>query len=208
MKSYTAAWGIPRGADADPGLGPRKTAIQDNVADALTLLRRPVSLAGVLGLTLAFSFVAFLRFGWAPQFWSLVPLLTALPLIIVLDLQAKVIPDVVTLPGIVYALAIAAALDRPPLLEAVLGALVGGGLLLLVAVISRGALGGGDIKLMAMLGAALGWKSALVVLAVSQVAAALVVLGLLIARRAGRRYPLPVGAIISFFGALMLLGAP
>jgi hypothetical protein len=57
-----------------------------------------------------------------------------------------------------------------------------------------------------MLGAALGWKGALVVLAFSQMLAALVALGLLIARRAGRHDLLPVGAIISLLGAVMLLG--
>ena len=61
---------------------------------------------------------------------------------------------------------------------------------------------------MAMLGAALGWKGALAVLAFSQLAAALVALGLLIGRRAGRRDPLPVGAVMSLMGAVMLLGGP
>ena len=203
-----AARGVPRGAEADPRLRSGETAIQDNVTHDLALLRRPASVAAVLGLALALSVVAFLRFGWTPQFWGLVPLLIALALTVVLDLRAKTIPDVVTLPGIVYALALAAVLESPPFWEAVLGALAGGGILLLVAVVSRGAVGGGDIKLMAMLGAALGWKGALVVLAFSQVAAALLALGLLIARRAGRRDPLPVGALIALLGAVMLLGGP
>ena len=81
-------------------------------------------------------------------------------------------------------------------------------MVLLVAVISRGAIGGGDIKLMAMLGAALGWKGALVVLAFSHVAGAIVALGFLIARRAGKRDSLPMGALISLLGAVMLLGGP
>lgn len=208
MKSHTAARGVPCGAEADPRLRSGESAIQDDVAYALALLRRPMSVAGVFGLALALSVVAFLRFGWTPQLWGLVPLLIVLAVIVVLDLRAKVIPDIVTLPGIVYALALAAVVETPPLREAVLGAVAGGGILLLLAVVSRGAFGGGDIKLMAMLGAVLGWKGALLVLAFSQVAAALVALGLLIARRAGRRDPLPVGAFISLFGALMLLGGP
>ena len=89
-----------------------------------------------------------------------------------------------------------------------LGAVTGGGIVWLVAVVSRGAVGGGDIKLMGMLGAALGWKGALAVLAFSQVAAALVALTLLIAQRAKRRDLLPVGAIISILGIVMLLGGP
>jgi leader peptidase (prepilin peptidase) / N-methyltransferase len=138
--------------------------------------------------------------------WCLVPLLIALAVIIVLDLRTKFIPDVVTLPGIVYALAVNAFVQSPSLGQALLGAVVGGGIVFLIAVVSRGAVGGGDIKLMAMLGATLGWKGVLAVLAFSQVAAALVALGLLITRRAGRHDRLPVGSIISLLGAVMLLG--
>jgi prepilin signal peptidase PulO-like enzyme (type II secretory pathway) len=208
MKSYTAARGVAHSVQANARLGSGGTTIQDEVAYALALLRRPMSVAGVFGLAVALFLVAFLRFGSTPRLWGLVPLLIALAVTIVLDLRAKVIPDIVTLPGIVYALALAAVVGTPPLREAVLGAVAGGGILLLLAVVSRGAFGGGDIKLMAMLGAALGWKGALVVLAFSQVAAALAALGLLIARRAGRRDPLPVGAVISLLGAVMLLGEP
>jgi len=180
--------------------------MQDEVACALALLRRPLSAGGVLALALTFSIVAFLRFGWTPRLWCLVPLLIALAVIIVLDLRTKVIPDVLTLPGLVYALAVAAFGESASLGQAVLGAVAGGGIVFLIAVVSRGAMGGGDIKLMAMLGAALGWQGALAVLAFSQVAAGLIALGLLIARRAGRRDTLPVGAIISLLGAVMLLG--
>jgi prepilin signal peptidase PulO-like enzyme (type II secretory pathway) len=201
MKTRTAIWGVPRGAGADPRLH-----TWDQAARALALLRRPASVAAVLALALTFSAIAFLRFGWTPRLWCLMPLLIALAVIIVLDLRTKVIPDVVTLPGIGYALALAGFVESPSLGPALLGGVAGGGIVFLIAVISRGAVGGGDIKLMAMLGAALGWKGAVAVLALSQVAAALVALGLLIARRAGRHDELPVGAIISLFGVVMLLG--
>jgi leader peptidase (prepilin peptidase)/N-methyltransferase len=208
MKTCTAAPGAPRGAGADPWLRSGDTAMQDEAACALALLRRPLSAGAVLALALTFSVVAFQRFGWMPRLWYLVPLLIALAVIIVLDLRTKIIPDVVTLPGIVYALAVAAFGESPSLGQAVLGAVAGGGIVFLLAVVSRGAVGGGDIKLMAMLGAALGWQGALAVLAFSQVGAGLIALGLLIARRAGRHDTLPVGAIISLLGAVMLLGGP
>lgn len=182
--------------------------MQNQLAYALSLLRRPAYVAGVLALGLTSTLVGFLRFGWTPRLWYLLPLLIALALIIVLDVRTKIIPDIVTLPGIVYALVLAAFMENPWLGSAVLGAVAGGGIVLLVAVLSHGAVGGGDIKLMAMLGAALGWKGALAVLAFSQLAAALVALGLLISRGVGRRDTLPVGAIISFLGTIMLLGAP
>jgi leader peptidase (prepilin peptidase) / N-methyltransferase len=194
-------WGVGRGAGANARL-----RAEDQTACALALLRKPSSAAAILALAPTFSAIAFLRFGWTPVLWSLMPLLVALAVIIVLDIRTKVIPDAVTLPGIVYALAVTAFVKSPSIGQALLGAVVGGGIVFLIAVISRGAMGGGDIKLMAMLGAALGWEKVLAILAFSQVAAALVALGLLIARRAGRHDLVPVGAIISFLGVVMLLG--
>jgi prepilin signal peptidase PulO-like enzyme (type II secretory pathway) len=134
------------------------------------------------------------------------PLLIALAVIMVVDFRTKTIPDVITLPGIAYALVVAVFMESPGFVEALLGAVVGGGIILLVAVVSRGAIGGGDIKLMAMLGLALGWQAVLPLLAFSQVAAAAIALTLLIGGRAKKRDILPVGAIISLLGALMLLG--
>ena len=123
----------------------------------------------------------------------------------VLDLRIRIIPDIITLPGLAYALGLAAVTVRSPtVLEAGLGALVGGGVVLLIAFVSRGGMGVGDIKLMAMLGAALGWRGALTALALSQV----VVLGILVVHRRRPSRHLPVGALIALFGAVLLVYSP
>ena len=144
-----------------------------------------------------------------PRWWQLLPLLGALAVIVVLDLRIRIIPDVITLPGVAYALGLAAVSARvPTVMEAGLGALVAGGLVLLVAIVSRGGMGGGDIKLMAMLGAALGWRGALVALALSQIVGGVIVLGVLVARRRRPGRHLPVGALIAVFGAVLLIYSP
>ena len=130
-------------------------------------------------------------------------------MVVVLDLRIRIIPDIITLPGLVYALGLAAVSGRgPTLVEAGLGALVGGGIVLVVAIVSRGGVGGGDIKLMAMLGAALGWRGALVALAASQVVGAVVVVAMLVARRRRPGRHVPVGALIALFGAVLLIVRP
>jgi Flp pilus assembly protein protease CpaA len=150
-----------------------------------------------------FGYLAFARLGWSPRVWGLIPLLLALGLVFMLDLRARIIPDVVTIPGIIYALGLSVLQGHPPLGQAALGALVGGGVLLGVAIVSRGGVGGGDIKLMTMLGASIGWRAALVVLGLSQLAALVLVAVLLVARRAPS--PFPIGALIAFLGAAALV---
>jgi Flp pilus assembly protein protease CpaA len=162
-----------------------------------------------VGLALGFALLALRRFGVAPRWWQLLPLLGALALVVVLDLRIRIIPDIITLPGLAYALGLAAvAVRSPTVIEAGLGALVGGGVVLLVAIVSRGGMGGGDIKLMAMLGAALGWRGALTALALSQVVGAVIVLGILVVRRRRPARHLPVGALIALFGAVLLAYSP
>lgn len=78
------------------------------------------------------------------------------------DLAVQRLPNVLTLPlypGLIALFGFAAVLDGQPsrLLRAVLGGLVLGGCYLVLAVASRGRLGGGDIKLAGGLGIALGW---------------------------------------------------
>ena len=89
-----------------------------------------------------------------------------------------------------------------------MGAVVVGGLVLFVAALSRGGVGGGDVKLAATLGAALGWGPALAVLALSQILGLTFVLLVSLLRWRLVREPLPVGAIIAMLGALVLIGRP
>lgn len=208
MEYRSAAPGQSRGTQADVRLPPARVCVRQEAARAVALVREPLCTAGVLGLALASVAIAFMRLGWTARSWCLVPLLILLAMIAVLDLRTKILPDVLTLPGIAYALVIAALIETPTLPVAVLGAVVGGGIVFLVAVVSRGAVGGGDIKLAAMLGALLGWQSVLAVLALSQVAAALIAVILLIACRARKRDLFPVGAIISLLGMITLIGKP
>jgi leader peptidase (prepilin peptidase)/N-methyltransferase len=137
--------------------------------------------------------------------WAHVPLLLLLGVIAVLDLRLRLIPNVLSLPGVAYALSLAAVAGPGALAEAVLGLAVAGGLVLLVMIVSRGrGIGGGDLKLMALLGAALGWRAALIVLGLSQLVVAVPVLAVLLVRRRRPNAPVPVGAAIAVLGALAL----
>jgi leader peptidase (prepilin peptidase)/N-methyltransferase len=121
-------------------------------------------------------------------------MLAALAIVTVVDLRSRLIPDLVTLPALAYAVVIATIRQGPAgLLEAAAGALVGGGVVLLAAMLTRGGFGGGDVKLVAVVGAA-----------VSQLVGGAIALGLLATHRANRKSPFPVGALIALLGGLWL----
>ncbi len=85
-----------------------------------------------------------------------------------IDLDHQIIPDSITLPGIVAGLGVSFLPGGIGLLQSGIGLLVGGGALLLIALLGdwlfkKESMGGGDIKMAAMLGTFLGWKKALLV---------------------------------------------
>ena len=158
-----------------------------------------------MALTVTFAVCALVRFGPTGRAWLLLPVLGALAFIIVSDLAIRRIPDNITFPLIIYLLIVAMLSGRSALGRALLGAGIAGATILLLAVVSRGGIGGGDLKLMVVVGAALGWKEALTVFVGSQVLALAVAMVVTIVRRAIFRGSLPVGAIIAALAAIALL---
>jgi len=136
-------------------------------------------------------------------------LTTALLIVSCIDLAHTIIPDAITLPGIVIGLGTSFWLTSVGVRNAVLGVMLGGGLFLLMAILSvvilrREGMGGGDIKLTAMLGAFLGWHAVLVTIFLAAVLGACVGLTLIFLRRKGRREPLPFGPFLAL-GALLAM---
>lgn len=141
-----------------------------------------------------------------------IALLTILLAIAATDVRTYVIPDELSLGGaaLAVALAVGEALAAPPAspgpLAALLGAAVGSGVLAVVAVagswaLGKDAMGGGDVKMMAMVGAFLGWKGALLTIFLGALAGTLVFVP--IAARSNRLVPfglfLAIGAAVTFY---------
>jgi len=147
-------------------------------------------------------------FGFTSRAAINLPIMIVLATAGVVDLHRKRIPDRLTLPGLAWALAASLFLGWPRLLDALLGVLLCGGIMLLLAVISRGSIGGGDVKLVAAIGASLGWRWGFGVVAFAQVSLALLALCLFIARRKGRKDALPFGPFLAAFAILALLAKP
>ena len=122
--------------------------------------RYPLVEAATGGLAI----LALARFGAEPLTVAVFVFTAALLLITFIDLDHRFIPDEVSLPGIVVGLAVSLLPGGIGLVDAALGALLGGGVLWLVAwgyehLTGREGMGYGDVKLLAMIGAFLGWQA-------------------------------------------------
>jgi leader peptidase (prepilin peptidase)/N-methyltransferase len=120
-----------------------------------------------------------------------------------IDLDLRIIPDRVTLPGIAVGLILAPYLGLTTFGGSLLGAVVGGGALYLIAIAGTAAfgkesMGGGDIKLAAMLGAFLGWQAVLLLLFVAFLSGAVAGAILLAVRGKDCEHAIPFGPFIAF----------
>jgi leader peptidase (prepilin peptidase) / N-methyltransferase len=118
-----------------------------------------------------------------------------------IDLRHRILPNAITLPGIVVGLAFSVVAE-PGWLAAVIGVGVGGGILLAIAeayyrIRHEEGLGMGDVKMLAMIGAFLGWKGMLLTLVLSSLVGSFVGLGMIATRRGDMKYALPFGTFLA-----------
>ena len=151
--------------------------------------------------TAALFAAAALAFGPTPQAVVAAVLLAALIAITVIDLERQIIPDAISLSGIVAGFLANLATGRVAWLESLLGILVGGGLFLVIILASGGGMGGGDMKLGAMLGAFLGWKVLLLSIFFAVVVGGALAVILIASGVRGRKDPIPFGPFLATGGA-------
>jgi leader peptidase (prepilin peptidase)/N-methyltransferase len=166
------------------------------------------AISGLWALLLA------LAFGFSPAFAVYLLFGQILIIISFIDLELFILPDVYTLPGSAAALAAAVFVLDLPWATSLAGAVVGGGAFLALQqgykwLKGREGLGTGDIKLMVLLGALLGWQALPLVVFMAAVSALAV--SLLYLRRAGSQglqTAVPFGPFLSLGGMLYILCGP
>lgn len=152
-------------------------------------------------VTCAVFVLHYLVFGWSGLLVVRLVLASALIVLFAIDLEHHLLPDVVTLPGIVAGLGFSLVFP-PGVRDAAIGVLAGGGVLWLIGEAyyrysGIEGMGGGDVKMLAMIGAFLGWKLMLVTLVLSSFAGSFVGLAMIVARRGGMKHALPYGTFLS-----------
>jgi leader peptidase (prepilin peptidase)/N-methyltransferase len=186
-------------------------------------------------LTAVLVTLLFYKYGVTIETFVYVILALSLIVISFIDLEHFIIPNVITLPGIIIGLAynllitdwgfllkIIPGLDfgnifyiapRIPALNSVFGIIIGGGTLLLIAYLykiirKREGMGMGDVKLLAMLGAFLGINGVFFIILVSSLVGSVIGITLILIQRGNMKLALPYGPFISFAAVLFLFTGP
>jgi leader peptidase (prepilin peptidase)/N-methyltransferase len=152
-------------------------------------------------LTAAFAWILFRKFGLSPACFAVFVFVCTLIVVTFIDLDHQIIPHVITLSGIPVFALLAVFFMGLSAVDAFLGVMIGGGILYFVAVYyealtGREGMGGGDVNLLAMLGAFLGWKSLLFILLVSSLLGAVVGLAIILVKGKDMRYAVPFGPFL------------
>jgi len=145
----------------------------------------------------------FWTFNWSFELAVLAFLSSALIVIFFIDLDHQIIPDLITLPGMLLGLAVSFLPGGLGIVPALIGLLVGGGSLYLIALLGdwlfkKESMGGGDIKMAAMLGAFLGWQKVLFIFMASAVIGLVVsVIMMAVSARLRKTRVVPFGPFIA-----------
>ena len=163
-----------------------------------------------------FALGVYLKFGATLEALITYAFIAALIVVLYIDIDHYIIPDSITLPGILVGLAASFFMNKMNYLDSLLGILIGGGTLWLVAfsyqlLTKKEGMGGGDIKLLAMIGAFIGWKGVLLTIFLSSLIGTLAnIPGMLLSKKFFN-YKLPFGPFIAvaaiidvFFGEAII----
>lgn len=164
-------------------------------------------------LTGGFAVALWIRYGWDVQALIYFIFVAALLVVTFIDIDHRIIPDVISLPGIPIGFLASFALMQPNWIGSLLGIIIGGGSLLAIAwayqlFTGKDGMGGGDIKLLAMIGAVIGWKGVLFTIMASSFIGTVAGLAAMLKAQKGLKMALPFGPFLAIGAILYLFFGP
>lgn len=173
--------------------------------------RAPISARYPLveGLTAILFGTAAYRFAAPMDLAAAVCLLAALVAITFIDLDHRIIPNEISLPGIPIGFVFGALRPTVGPADAAIGVIAGGGVLFAIAygyekLRKREGMGMGDVKLLAMIGGFLGWRGVLVTMLVASLTGSIVGIAVMVRGGHGLRLAIPFGPFLAFGAAVHL----
>ncbi len=160
-------------------------------------------------ITAAFAWLLFQKYGLAPAYPAAFIFVCTLIVITFIDLDQQIIPHVLTLSGIPVFAFLAVLFMGLTAVDTFLGIMIGAGTLYFVAVYyealtGREGMGGGDVNLLAMLGAFFGWKALLFILLVSSLIGAVMGVAVILFKGKDLRYAIPFGPFLCLAAVVYL----
>ena len=139
--------------------------------------------------------------GWQPLLAIRLLFVSAMIVLFVIDLQHRILPNVITRPGIAVGL-IASVFFEPGWRAGLIGVAAGGGVLWVVReayfrIRGEEGMGFGDVTMLAMVGAFLGWQLMLVTLLIASFAGSIIGGGMIAVDRGNMKYALPLGSFLA-----------
>jgi leader peptidase (prepilin peptidase)/N-methyltransferase len=164
----------------------------------------------VEALTAAMFGLAWWYYGPGPLLVSRLIFGCALIVLFAIDLEHHLLPNIITIPGIAIGFLLS-VINPPGWKSSLIGIVVGGGVLFLIAegyyrVRHEEGLGMGDVKMLAMIGAFLGWQLTLLSLMIASVAGTIIGFALIATGRGTMKYALPFGTFLAI-GAVVSAAA-
>ncbi|MCM3733843.1 prepilin peptidase [Fictibacillus nanhaiensis] len=160
------------------------------------------------GALYAFSYI---KYGFSVELLLVCSLLLLCAIIFVSDLLYFIISDKVLIVFFVWFLALQVVFEYRSWLDAVAGGLLGFLFLLLLAILSKGGIGGGDIKLMGVLGLVLGFQGAFITLMIASVVGLVIGVTGILLKKFTRKTEIPfgpylaLGALVTYYYSVELL---
>jgi leader peptidase (prepilin peptidase)/N-methyltransferase len=155
------------------------------------------------------SLFLFVKYRLSHQYFLFLIFSASLIVISFIDLRHQIIPDSISLPGIVIGILVSLIFRDIKWYDSLIGAIVGGGILYIVAegyflLTGREGMGGGDIKLLAMIGAWMGWKAIPKIILISSLTGIIIGGTALLLTQKGMKTKIPFGPFL-VLGALVYL---
>ena len=154
--------------------------------------------------------IIYLIYGLSIQSLIYIILSSALIIIAFIDLNEQIVPDVISLPGIGVGLILSFFVPYLSFINSALGVVAGGGIILIIALVGsmifkKEAMGGGDVKLAAMIGAFLGWRYTIISLFLGFFLGALAGIFLILSKIKSKEDMVPFGPFIALGSLITLL---
>ena len=169
-----------------------------------------------------FYLAIYQRTGPSPGFFAIAALVSMTIVLIYIDLDIQILPDVIDLPGVAIGLIVGAThlgalypdlLLSKTLLESVVGAVLGAGVFLILGLTYKlvrkiEGMGLGDVKMMAMLGATLGWEPLLMLILIASISGTIIGVPMALRSAEGMKAAVPFGVFLGLAFLIVLFFGP